>query len=76
MALNADEEAWVQGLIDAFVADPRKVSEWERGFMDDQVKRFEEIAAEIRFSPKQWGILDRVAEKLNYVGRDFGDDRE
>lgn len=71
MALNPDEEAWVEGLMSSYNEDRGKVSEWERGFMDDQVKRWDEFAAETRFSAKQWAILDRVAEKLGYVGRDF-----
>jgi len=75
MALNADEEAWVDGLLDAFAANRNKASEWERGFLDDQAERFEEHAAETRFSPKQWSILDRVAYKLGYVKRQFDEDR-
>jgi hypothetical protein len=69
MALNADEEAWVDGLLARYQDEAKGCSTWEQSFMDDQVKRFTEYGNETRFSPKQWQILDRVAEKLNYAGR-------
>jgi hypothetical protein len=70
MALDTDEEAWVEGLLQAYIANPSKASVWERGFMTDQVARWEEHGSETTFTSKQWAILDRVAEKLKYEGRE------
>lgn len=69
MALNPDEAAWVEGLLEKYSEDNTKVSDWEMGFMKDQVERWEKYGAEMRISPKQWPIFDRVAEKLKYAGR-------
>lgn len=45
--------------------DPQAdVTEWERGFMDDQLKRVEEYGTRARFSDKQMEIIDRVYGKM------------
>lgn len=64
MSLTDNEQEYLQLVLDAYQEDRKKCSEWERGFMDDQVKRWEEHGADIRMSPKQWQIIGRVAEKL------------
>jgi hypothetical protein len=64
MSLSENESDYLQRVLDAYNEDRKKCSEWERGFMDDQVKRWEEHGSGIRMSPKQWTIIGRVADKL------------
>lgn len=40
------------------------LTDWERGFMDDQIRRFEEYGSRTRFSDKQMDIIERVYGKL------------
>ena len=70
MALDVDTAAWVEGLLEAYIEAQSSVSDWERGFMSDQVERWEKFGSDIRFSPRQWDILRRVAAKLKYQGLD------
>jgi hypothetical protein len=47
-----------------FGDDCDELTDWERGFMDDQIKRYEEYKERTRFSDKQMNIINRVYEKL------------
>lgn len=40
------------------------LSDWERGFMDDQLARYEQYGERTRFSDKQMDAIDRVYGKL------------
>lgn len=40
------------------------VTDWERRFMDDQVKRYEQYGSRTRFSEKQMDVITRVYGKL------------
>lgn len=64
MALTDDEGEYFERLLDACAANPDKLSAWETSFMEDQRKRWEEYGHGIRLSPKQWGILNRIGEKV------------
>lgn len=44
--------------------DCSDITDWERGFMDDQVKRWEQYGSRTRFSDKQLDIINRVYGKL------------
>ena len=65
MALSDRTVEWLEGFFTDYQSNRNRVSDWERGFMDDQVKRFEQYEAETRFSPRQWDVMRRVANKLN-----------
>lgn len=41
-----------------------ELTDWERSFMDDQVKRYEQYGNRTRFSDKQLEIMLRVYGKL------------
>ncbi len=47
-----------------FGDDCDELTEWERSYMEDQVKRYEQYGARTRFSEKQMVIIDRVYSKL------------
>lgn len=41
-----------------------ELTDWERNFMEDQIKRYEQYGERTRFSDKQMAVIDRVYEKL------------
>lgn len=62
MALNDQEQEYLEAVIDHFTEDPRPCNDWERGFMQDQCERFEEYGNDTRFSPKQWNIIFKIGD--------------
>lgn len=44
--------------------DCAELTDWERSFMDDQVKRYEQYGNRTRFSDKQMDVIERVYGKL------------
>lgn len=66
--MNEDTFEWVQGLLTDALAG-KVISDWERSFLSDQAERVEKYGASTRFSPKQFAILDRVAEKIGHPER-------
>lgn len=55
----------------ATIGENRKMlTEWEQGFFDDQVKRYDEWGARINMSPKQWSVLNRMYDKVTGVDND------
>lgn len=41
-----------------------ELTDWERGFIQDTVERYEKYGTNIRVSDKQWVILERIWGKL------------
>lgn len=48
----------------AIEAEMGKLSDWERGFIKNQLDRHAQYGADTRVSPKQWAVINRVYEKL------------
>lgn len=69
MPLDPDQQSWIELLIETFNRDNTKVSDWELNFFTDQIERWETYGADMRISPKQWGILDKIADKLKVPPR-------
>lgn len=67
--MEPDNLRWLEGLVSDALAG-KEISAWERSFLEDQRKRLEEFGENIRMSPKQWAILDRIAKKIGYSERD------
>lgn len=65
MGLNVDQESWLADLLVAANENMKALSEWEQGFIADQQKRYDEYAADIRLSPKQIAVLERIKNKLD-----------
>lgn len=59
---------WVEGLLADALAG-KVISDWERSFLQDQAERVEKYGTSVRFSPKQFAILDRVADKIGMAER-------
>lgn len=50
------------------IGEHRKdLSEWEQGFFDDQIRRYDEYGAKINLSPKQWAVLNRMYDAVTEV---------
>lgn len=65
--MTEEENDWVELRLNAYREygdDSDELTKWEREFMDDQLKRFEEYGSRARFSEKQMEIIDRVYGKL------------
>lgn len=65
MAINEDQEETLQYIFDHMNKGTAGVmTDWERSFMEDQKTRYDEYGTDIRFSPKQWAIIERIESAL------------
>lgn len=64
--MTEEENDHIELVLNAYAeyGDDADLTDWERGFMDDQVKRYEQYGARTRFSDKQMEVIDRVYSKL------------
>lgn len=64
--MTEEEDDHIQVILNAYneYGDDADLTDWERGFMDDQVKRYEQYRSRTRFSDKQMEVLNRVYGKL------------
>lgn len=64
--MTEEENDHIQLILNAYAefGDDADLTDWERGFMDDQVKRYEQYGDRTRFSDKQMEIINRVYGKL------------
>lgn len=60
MSLTSEEEDRLIHLLSSLEDNIKLLSDWERGFVLDNVKRYEDFKSGVRLSPKQWAILERV----------------
>ena len=65
MTLSEDLEEKFRHAIHTLDDHKNLLSEWERTFLADQLKRYDEYGSNVRLSPKQWAIIDRMMEKVN-----------
>lgn len=65
MAISPDKVVWLEELFAAFDHDATKTSDWEHGFIKDQMDRWNSWGSDIRLSEKQWAVLERIAAKYN-----------
>ena len=64
--LNDAEHEWLEDFLTACDENSHRLSDWEKGFLADQVKRLEEYDRSMTLSYKQWGVLRRMAKKIGY----------
>jgi len=62
LSLELDEK--LSFMLSTIGENRKMLTEWETGFFDDQVKRYEEYGANINLSPKQWAVLNRMYDKV------------
>lgn len=64
MSLSPGELESLTDMLQAIEPERPALNAWERGFIDDQVKRFDQYGADIRLSPKQWSAIRKIYEKV------------
>lgn len=64
--MTEEEDDQIQLYLNAFneYGDDADLTDWERSFMEDQVKRYEQYGSRTRFSDKQMDVMTRVYGKL------------
>lgn len=64
--MTEEENDHIQLILNAYTefGDDAELTAWERGFMDDQIKRYEQYGDRTRFSEKQMEAINRVYGKL------------
>jgi hypothetical protein len=43
------------------------LTDWEHDFVEDLLERYEKYAEMIMLSPKQWGVINRILEKMGVI---------
>lgn len=54
-----------RGEVDENPNDPSYLTKWEHDFMGSIIERFEKYGEGTYISAKQWGVIERIAEKLD-----------
>ena len=62
MSLTPAQEEEVQSLVD--LVDHDRLTEWEKNFLMDLGKQYEERGSETIVSAKMWTILNRISNKI------------
>lgn len=66
MALDADEILKLELILEACRDEDtfNSLTEWEQGFVVSTDERYKEYKDNTRVSTKQWGVLDRIYDKV------------
>lgn len=64
MTITDEQEEDLRLLLSVLDNERARLTRWELTFLDDQMKAYDEFGSEIRLSPKQWSILNRMYEKV------------
>jgi hypothetical protein len=63
MALSMEEESWLSDLLESVDDDDERLSTWQRGFIADIRKRFENDGQAFFLSPKMKVKLQEIEER-------------
>ena len=69
MPLTEAEEEKLNDFLVEFEENRKFLSDWERAFLDDQIKRYADFKSKMSLSPKQWAVLNRMYEKITEVDK-------
>ena len=64
MSLTDEQEERFRLYIHALDDARTGLSDWERNFLDDQIKRYDQYGPKVTLSPKQWAVLDKMYDKI------------
>lgn len=64
MPLTDEQEERLSDILNELSSYRGLLTDWEMSFLDDQVRRYDEHGSEIRLSPKQWAVLNRMYDKV------------
>jgi hypothetical protein len=64
MALSSDEQMKLEIIFEGAKEFFDELTEWEQGFVVSTEERYNQYKDGTRVSAKQWGILDRIYDKV------------
>lgn len=64
MSLNDDSRLKLELVLEAAKENSDALSDWEIGFMSSTQERYDTYKDAIRFSEKQWAVIERVWDKV------------
>jgi hypothetical protein len=64
MSLTESLVTYLEEIKEAVESGEHPMTDWEMSFMTDQINRYKQYGADTRFSPKQWGVIDKIASKV------------
>lgn len=64
MSITQEQESFLSDLIERCHAGWDKLNDWEKNFITDQEKRYEQYGSGVRFSDKQMEILRKIDDVL------------
>ena len=62
-SLSDPEVRWIERL-EQHVKRATSLTKWEKGFCDDLFDRFGKFKEHTSISAKQWGIINRITDKV------------
>jgi hypothetical protein len=72
LTLSSEQEEYLSAIFDYLDDEAGKLTEWEDGFIRDQLVRYNTYKSEMRLSPKQWAIIYKIGDKFG-LDRPDGD---
>jgi hypothetical protein len=70
MSLTLDQALYLDAILSAFTEDSEACNAWERGFLKDNLDRYEEEGSDAFFSKKQWEIVIRISYEKYGIDKD------
>jgi len=64
MSLTDEQEEKFLFWIDEIKNNLSRLNDWERGFIKDQLERYEKYKSGISMSPKQWAVMEKMYTKV------------
>lgn len=66
MALTDEKEQELRLIIACLDSDEarKEMNDWERNFVADQTKRYDQWGSNVNLSPKQWAALEKIHLKI------------
>lgn len=67
MNLTLDQEEKLRFMLADISDNLETLTRWERDFMNDQIKRYDEHGPTMTLSGKQWAVINKIYEKVTDV---------
>ncbi len=72
MPLSERENEYLADVLAAAGEQMKDLTDWEQGFVKDQIKRHEQYGASTFMSKKQWAVIHRIAETVGVQPAETG----
>lgn len=67
MNLTLDQEEKLRFMIADISENLKELTDWERNFMQDQIKRYDEHGAKMFLSGKQMAVIEKIYNKITDI---------